>query len=514
MMLLAVVSSSAMAEWTKVSQDENSITYYADYATILYEDNKAKVWHLYDFTKASRGDLSVKTQLEYDCKEKRVRTLSLTSYKLNGGRGKAFAESSRPDWRPVKPNSLSDSIMKNACEKAMESTGITEEAQSLAQAAAPSEENTEPFAPNSSSALTWEPLLDFEDLFPSYIIATSTMKAPGPPPNYFGDPYGLVGIRVHSASPNTKIRGVIEIDQLADRTEFSYTLPTAGKYLIYPKIKFHYQQLANVRQPITVNVSFSVAEEGATPEMRNVAVRVRAINDAVISSRSPDGRVSSMAWALGGFVNENHPAIDSLLREALNLPVPIVQEFVGYQRDAQEVINQVFAIWYVFQRRGFTYSSITTPTGVSSKVQSQFVRFFEDSLRTQQANCIDGTVLFASILRRIDIDPMIIIIPGHAFLGFYLDQQHKEMAFLETTAMNTDANPYRNQKASPFRDSMARAFKADFKLQRAAKTFDLALAKGQEKYQENYAAFQSHAAGFVMLEVDKMRQIGIQPINH
>lgn len=377
------------------------------------------------------------------------------------------------------------------------------------------EHPTRPLASATPTTSVWKPAFDLDDLFPSWIITTSTMKSPNATsPNYFGDPNGIVGIDIRNVSPNTKIRGVIEIDQIAERTEFSYTLPTTGQYKIYPKIKWNFQRLSNIRQPITVNVSMSVVIGGAPPDTRTQSIRVRSVNDAVLAYRTSDGHIINKTWAFAGFVNENHPAIDNLLREALNIPVPIVHEFVGYQKGSQEVVNQVFAIWYLFQRMGFTYSSITTPTGASANVQSQYVRFFEDSLRTQQANCIDGTVLFASILRRIGIDPMIVLVPGHAYLGFWLDQQHKEPAFLETTAINTEANPYRDKKPSKFRDSMARIFKTDLKLQRAAESFNTALAMGRENTAKNYAGFKARKGGFDLLEIDKMRSFGIQPINH
>lgn len=430
-------------------------------------------------------------------------------YFLNGDRVDGQFRGGQLQGDGILTKSNGQKLVVNTKDSTLAAVGGTE------SAAMSSEMPTRPLASAPSSALVWEPQFDFGDLFPSWIITTSTMKTSNAAsPNYIGDPNGIVGIEIRNVSPNTKIHGVIEIDQIAERTEFSYVLPTAGQYKIYPKIKWNFQKLSNVRQPITVNASMSIAVGSAAPEIRTQSIRVRSINDAVLAYRFPDGRVANKMWALAGFVNENHPAIDSILREALNIPVPIVREFVGYQKGPQEVVNQVFAIWYLFQRNGFTYSSITTPTGASANVQSQYVRFFEDSLRTQQANCIDGTALFASVLRRIGIDPIIVLVPSHAYLGFWLDQQHREPAFLETTAMNTDANPYRNQKPSKFRDSMARMFKTDLKLQRAAETFNSALAMGQENFRKNHAGFKSRAGGFEMLEIDKMRKLGIQPINH
>ena len=294
----------------------------------------------------------------------------------------------------------------------------------------------------SSSTATWQPLFDLDDLFPSFILATATAAASqNTSANYIGDPFGLVGIGVRTSADNTRIRMQIAIDQIADPTALETALGAQGEYRIYPKIKYRYQTLSAIRQPLTVNVSISVSIDSAPPETRTATLRVRSINDAVTAVRLSNGTQSSKAWTLVAFVNENHPAIDQILRQALNIPVPIVREFVGTQQGPQMVVNQVFAIWYLFQRLGFTYSSITTPSGFSDKVQSQTVRFLEDSVRTRQSNCIDGTVLFASILRKIGIEPFIVSIPGHAFLGFWMDNERKVPGFLETTAMNSTNNP-------------------------------------------------------------------------
>ena len=46
---------------------------------------------------------------------------------------------------------------------------------------------------------------------------------------------------------------------------------------------------------------------------------------------------------------------------------------------------------------------------------------------------MDGSVLFASLLRAINIEPILVRTPGHMFVGYYTDNSHKDMNFLETT---------------------------------------------------------------------------------
>src|SRR5664279_5447627 len=90
--LLSVVSSSATAAWVVVGKIGTS-TDYADPTTIRKADDKAKMWVLHDYkTKVlvENGTpfLSTKEQTEYDCKEKRLRMLSMSFYSRNKVRGK------------------------------------------------------------------------------------------------------------------------------------------------------------------------------------------------------------------------------------------------------------------------------------------------------------------------------------------------------------------------------------------------------------------------------------------
>jgi len=73
-MLLAVVSSSAMAEWVSLGESgDKTLTNYADPATIRKSGNRVKMWSLYDFKTVQVRFRSVRLQIEYDCKEEEYR---------------------------------------------------------------------------------------------------------------------------------------------------------------------------------------------------------------------------------------------------------------------------------------------------------------------------------------------------------------------------------------------------------------------------------------------------------
>jgi hypothetical protein len=122
MMLLALVSGSAAAEWVAVGGNEVSNT-YVDPATIVKVGDKVKMWHLVDFNavqaKATGARyMSEKLLYEYDCKEERARMLSFLAHARNMGAGVMVEGDGRPQkWEPLRPGGAVDYLRKFACGK-------------------------------------------------------------------------------------------------------------------------------------------------------------------------------------------------------------------------------------------------------------------------------------------------------------------------------------------------------------------------------------------------------------
>src|SRR5262249_40971680 len=59
-----------------------------------------------------------------------------------------------------------------------------------------------------------------------------------------------------------------------------------------------------------------------------------------------------------------------------------------------------------------------------------------ESLATRSANSIDGTVLFASLLEGAALNAALVMVPGHAFVGWQAwDYEEADWRFLETTTI-------------------------------------------------------------------------------
>jgi hypothetical protein len=176
-------------------------------------------------------------------------------------------------------------------------------------------------------------------------------------------------------------------------------------------------------------------------------------------------------------------------------------------------LRQVFALLSALQKRGLQYSSTTTTPGGSETVQSQFVRFIDQSLATTQANCVDGSVLFASLLRKISIEPFLVTIPGHMYVGFYLGAGKSQFIGLETTVLGLpdvadDKKPNDPASLTALRDKLDAATKA----RRDWKTFAKAIQVGTEDLTKNKEKFAGNDTTYQWIDLAEARSEGIMPI--
>src|ERR1035438_1213371 len=111
MLLLAAVSSSAMAEWVMVSQSKETTAYFNP-STIKKKGEKVKMWDMLDFRRADKTDdgktfISNMAQDEFDCSEEQSRNLYSSGYSENMGKGViVFHYSINGEWVPIVPDSI------------------------------------------------------------------------------------------------------------------------------------------------------------------------------------------------------------------------------------------------------------------------------------------------------------------------------------------------------------------------------------------------------------------------
>ncbi len=369
------------------------------------------------------------------------------------------------------------------------------------------------------------------DLFPSYIISTASVdwngdeqlaedKKTEDDPELeegetplFGDENGNVGVELEGVESGDKVT----VEMFGD----SFLKPSKWKgeidddydsVIIYPKAQWDYDALRQITQQKPANLTIKVTVNGKRlPEIQET-VLLRSINECpfYVVTGEGDEDLEDISVTFAAYVNENHPWIDGLLKEALDAAKEndLIDSFTGYQSgDRDVVISQVFAIWNALQRRGIKYSDVSTAPP-SKLVYSQTVRFVDDTVTSAQANCVDGSVLMASILRRIGLDAYLVMVPGHCFLAFSDGNKENPTLFgLETTMLgNNNLQPVKFLPKLP-----AQVKKKEFAA--SLKTFSAALSTGDERIKEHKDAFESEDDPDIQLiSISAARKLGVMPL--
>lgn len=351
------------------------------------------------------------------------------------------------------------------------------------------------------------------NLFPSAILSVATTNTQVIPPmsgEYVGNPKSCVAIKLKSGHANTVVRIELAETPFYARSVSTFVLPKEHtEYIIYPDILWRYNALRDNEQAEPISVVANVEVDGKDLGQKVRTFSVRSINECLLgfNKQLPDGRTRYVSTRLfyAAYVNEENPLIDKVLREALN--TRIVRRFLGYQSTPEMVDKQVYALWYVLQKRNFKYSSVSYSSLSSNVVYAQRVRTFEDALNSSQINCVDGSVLFASLLRAINITPVLVQMPGHMFVGYYTDSAKKNLTFFETTMIgDVDLDDYFPDEKL---DS-TRTTKSQGEMSRL--TFEKSKEYALREYMRVKDKVQANKPNYLFVEINKNVRRNVQSI--
>jgi hypothetical protein len=260
-------------------------------------------------------------------------------------------------------------------------------------------------------------------------------------------------------------------------------VPRRGKVKVSQLPTFFPDKIKQITELTRATLHVQVDDLDGSQELHNThSVWLLARNSAYLSVKDPmTGNLIDLSRYLAAWVTPHTEDIMQILRTAADHHPEFLM--AGYQGDAKFVERQVKAIYDALQAQKITYINSIICFGQGHGEYMQRIRLPSESLKTRSANCIDGTVLFASLLEATSLNPGIVLIPGHAFLAWQ-SQPGEKWDYLETTMVS------------------------NFDFERAQN-------KGQslaQKYREMTEATTSKSF-FRLLPIPKMRsQYGITPL--
>ncbi len=226
---------------------------------------------------------------------------------------------------------------------------------------------------------------------------------------------------------------------------------------------FYYKvtSLQNGRESLIVEKSVNVE----MMSKRDLVVAIVDENGDLVA----DFREYVVAW-----VTPASPSVEALLRQAAEF-VP-GEAIFGYQGDEQGVLAQLAAVYKVINDV-YQVRYVNTPVSLARTDRTfvQRIRLPAETIAQKAGNCIETTALYASAIEAMDMNPLIILVPGHAFVACETSEGSHQYIFIETTVLGS------------------------------GRTFDDALAMGQQ----NWVKYQGKT---MLIDVRHWRSKGIKPM--
>ena len=145
-----------------------------------------------------------------------------------------------------------------------------------------------------------------------------------------------------------------------------------------------------------------------------VPVRMRAVEDMFW------GKGFKYAEFIASWVTPHDARVENVLTEAKELMpgrrLPGYEEWKNATGQERETRLQAQAIYTALQKQKLSYVKSSLTFGSNTNV-SERVRTPRESIMASSANCIDAAVLFASAFENLGMEPVIVLVPGHAYVG-------------------------------------------------------------------------------------------------
>jgi hypothetical protein len=253
-----------------------------------------------------------------------------------------------------------------------------------------------------------------------------------------GDP--LISVRVDNKSVNRKRRVSVRCHlegYSAEAIASSELAPNGGEtFDLFPPLFPEKTRALTELTAAALHVRVDDLDSGKPELMMARPIPLLPPTSAVLGYKDPQtGATVDQRELLAAFVTPNSPEVLQVLRRAVDASK--LKAMIGYQSmKAPDVRDQVGAIYAALAAEKINYvdSRIAFGAGVGQTLQR--IRLPRESIEKKSANCIDGTVLMASLLEATGLDPFIVIVPGHAYLAYRTVAQGADLEYVETTVLS------------------------------------------------------------------------------
>lgn len=151
-----------------------------------------------------------------------------------------------------------------------------------------------------------------------------------------------------------------------------------------------------------------------------------------------NGVIEDHSKYIAAWVTPNLREIKQLIKDAaIQEDIKFVGYFASNEEEKEEIVlKQIKALFNTMQSRyQIKYRDEIVNYGTKKAFLFQQINLPIEIIKSHSGNCIELTLLFASVLETIGIHPIIALMPGHAFIGWETWKDSSKFQFLETTAI-------------------------------------------------------------------------------
>lgn len=110
--------------------------------------------------------------------------------------------------------------------------------------------------------------------------------------------------------------------------------------------------------------------------------------------------------------------------------LPGYEGWKNAEQQEQETYREAKAIFMAVKQMGLSYVKSSDTFG-GNKSLSERVRKPHVSLVQSSANCIDAAVMYASLFENLGMEPIVVIVPGHAYAGVRVARGSQRFLFID-----------------------------------------------------------------------------------
>jgi hypothetical protein len=151
------------------------------------------------------------------------------------------------------------------------------------------------------------------------------------------------------------------------------------------------------------------------------------------------GQLHDLTRYYGAWVTPFVPPVQQLVRDAANLLPKGLSMGYPFAADgtlsAQAVEAQAEALYNALRQKDIAYVHSVISHGTPRGMFMQRIRLPRESLDARSANCLDAAVLMASLLEGASLEPALVLVPGHAFVGWRVGDGDEDWQYLEVAML-------------------------------------------------------------------------------